>query len=295
LIDASITAPVCNPRYSFRAKWLTGLTYGIAGYFNGCPTDIYEIVVINGTTVTDPANGPMPGIYRDYSNYFTYTFPSVGDYSISQHFDLSSPYTSGGSNSCAIWGVNIPSTPTDCHASFFLEPDSLNPNSWTINDYSTGTALNYLWDFGDGTSSTLMDPTHTYSVTGNYNICLTVSNDSCTNTYCDSAFYDLNDSLNGIHNLRVVKIPVGIQESKEDLFAVDIFPNPADNELNIKLAEHAGDYILSMYDNLGREVSVPISSRDNNMTLDLTSLNRGIYMIMLKSERSIVTRKIIRR
>ncbi|MEO9211032.1 MAG: PKD domain-containing protein, partial [Ginsengibacter sp.] len=41
----------------------------------------------------------------------------------------------------------------------------------------------YFWDFGDGTSSPLQSPTHTFSSQGRYNIILTVTTkDGCTNT-----------------------------------------------------------------------------------------------------------------
>lgn len=39
---------------------------------------------------------------------------------------------------------------------------------------STGPSLNYLWDFGDGTSSTLANPSHKYSADGIYNIKLNI-------------------------------------------------------------------------------------------------------------------------
>lgn len=38
----------------------------------------------------------------------------------------------------------------------------------------------YLWNFGDGQTSTLTNPTHTYSDTGTYNITLTVINQGCS-------------------------------------------------------------------------------------------------------------------
>jgi PKD repeat protein len=44
-----------------------------------------------------------------------------------------------------------------------------------FNDLSENTAERY-WNFGDGTNSTEMDPTHTYSVEGNYSVNLTVGN-----------------------------------------------------------------------------------------------------------------------
>jgi PKD repeat protein len=45
-----------------------------------------------------------------------------------------------------------------------------------FHDQSTGIApLSYLWDFGDGSSSTLQSPSHTYSYFGTYVVNLTVT------------------------------------------------------------------------------------------------------------------------
>lgn len=50
-----------------------------------------------------------------------------------------------------------------------------SPRSFTFTDQSVG-ADTWLWSFGDGTTSTLQNPTHTYADTGNYIITLTVTN-----------------------------------------------------------------------------------------------------------------------
>lgn len=48
---------------------------------------------------------------------------------------------------------------------------------------SSGGVVSWAWDFGDGGSSTLQNPTHTYTASGNFNVTLTVVSDSgCTNT-----------------------------------------------------------------------------------------------------------------
>lgn len=57
-----------------------------------------------------------------------------------------------------------------------------------FNDLSTISPNNYQWNFGDGGTSTLINPTHVYTSTGNYNVSLTVeySSNGCTNTMSQS-------------------------------------------------------------------------------------------------------------
>lgn len=49
-------------------------------------------------------------------------------------------------------------------------------------DESRG-ALSYSWDFGDGGTSTLPSPSHTYATTGTYTVSLTVVNGGCSHTF----------------------------------------------------------------------------------------------------------------
>ncbi len=57
-----------------------------------------------------------------------------------------------------------------------LENSSINFSSAGSTD-SDGTITEYLWDFGDGNTSTLANPTHSYITVGTYNISLTVTDD----------------------------------------------------------------------------------------------------------------------
>jgi gliding motility-associated-like protein len=59
--------------------------------------------------------------------------------------------------------------------------DCNTTTSVTFKDSSFG-ALTYSWDFGDGTSSTLSNPAHSYAAIGTYKIILTVTNGGCTDT-----------------------------------------------------------------------------------------------------------------
>ncbi|MBK7710503.1 MAG: PKD domain-containing protein [Bacteroidales bacterium] len=55
-----------------------------------------------------------------------------------------------------------------------------NPVVFT-NETNAGT-WNWLWTFGDGNSSTVQDPTNTYTNVGTFTVTLTASNSSCTET-----------------------------------------------------------------------------------------------------------------
>lgn len=64
----------------------------------------------------------------------------------------------------------ITATPSNGYA-----PLTVNFSSQGSTDPDPGTTLTYNWDFGDGTTSTLANPTHTYDEDGTYAVTLTVS------------------------------------------------------------------------------------------------------------------------
>jgi PKD repeat protein len=52
----------------------------------------------------------------------------------------------------------------------------------SFTNTSTGTPTSYLWNFGDGLTSTLANPTHTYGMPGVYIVTLTVTNAAGNNS-----------------------------------------------------------------------------------------------------------------
>ena len=59
---------------------------------------------------------------------------------------------------------------------FKAEKMYCEPNSVITFVNNTGNGLSYHWDFGDGTTSTDVNPTHAYSSVGNYNVTLIATN-----------------------------------------------------------------------------------------------------------------------
>jgi len=62
------------------------------------------------------------------------------------------------------------------------------PLTVQFTNNSSGEINNYLWDFGDGTTSTLANPNHTYQNEGVYTVSLTVSGSDGTDTETKASY-----------------------------------------------------------------------------------------------------------
>ena len=101
-------------------------------------------------------------------------------------------------------------TPTAGFSFFPTEVDEYDPLV-SFTNYSTG-ATNYIWNFGDGSYSSLSDPQHSYSYSGNFLITLLVENQyGCVDSsydvvnvtpiftfYIPNAFTPTNDKKNEV-------------------------------------------------------------------------------------------------
>jgi PKD repeat protein len=74
-----------------------------------------------------------------------------------------------------------------CQANFTYQVDSTSVPAGTpvyFTDLSYGSPTQWVWSFGDGTSSTDQNPVHYYYSSGTYYICLTISGINCQDSYC---------------------------------------------------------------------------------------------------------------
>ncbi|MCG8339018.1 MAG: S8 family serine peptidase, partial [Proteobacteria bacterium] len=77
------------------------------------------------------------------------------------------------------------------HTSNLLEATFTDTSSAPTGESITG----WLWNFGDGNTSTTQNPVHTYAAAGNYTVTLTVT-DSASNTDSATNTVTVTDSLN---------------------------------------------------------------------------------------------------
>ncbi len=78
--------------------------------------------------------------------------------------------------------------PPSCNAFFtsLASPNSLNVSFTDLSSPSTGNTISsWFWTFGDSAVSNIQNPTHTYTQSGSYNVCLTITDGAnCANSYC---------------------------------------------------------------------------------------------------------------
>lgn len=75
--------------------------------------------------------------------------------------------------------------------------------------------------------------------------------------------------------------------------ALSISPNPATNYLTIE--KTFDESTLLVYNPLGKEIlKQHISAKQNKITLDVSTWNRGIYFVQIETEGNIITQKIIK-
>jgi len=75
--------------------------------------------------------------------------------------------------------------PQACQPLFWFETSTENHLNYQFHDFSASTEpiFDWYWDFGDGNFSTLQNPEHTFSSSGNYEVSLTAFGPNCENTF----------------------------------------------------------------------------------------------------------------
>lgn len=79
------------------------------------------------------------------------------------------------------------SIPGDCEAYYTYEFAPSGNLTVLFTDQSTGNPTNWLWDFGDGSTSTEQNPIHYYNGYSLFTVCLTIWDDdsTCYDNYCE--------------------------------------------------------------------------------------------------------------
>lgn len=333
--DGSVTATATGGAGVYTYQWMPGgittaVVTGIcAGNYSAVITDANGCTVTGSTTVLSSSINANFTMVPDSSNAYNFhAFNTTAGTGMSYSWDFGDGTTStqvspthtfsapGTYNVCLTAAsalcnntrceaVTVTGTTNTCNALFNIATDtnSANPNAFTVYNLSYGANLTYLWNFGDGNTSSQANPTHIYSSNGNYQLCLTVDNGAgCTQTYCDSLLGvdSLSRSSNPL-SLTVVNGPdfPGVVTGIENVNienVISVFPNPFNDATTFVINSDKTNesYTFELYDVLGKKVMEQMNISSKQFQISRNGLESGVYFYKIySSEIPINTGKLI--
>lgn len=147
----------------------------------------------------------------------------------------------------------------------------------TFTNTSTDGA-SYSWSFGDAGTSTTINPSHTYAVTGMYTVSLTVTNPCGSDTY--SMVVEVG---NGVNDITLAE-------------AVEITPNPTSDYATVQVSlPVSADIQFKLTDYLGQEVwsANMTNSLSATYVIDMTKFAAGVYQLNIISDDAVVGKQIV--
>lgn len=124
-------------------------------------------------TATDVVNVNIPITFSGPHRIFFFFYGQGGTgRGMIDDIAISGTYFADPANNCLPLAVT---TPIDAIFSVNNANQCLSNNSFVFNNTSTGYNLSHAWDFGDGSTSTAVNPTKTYTAAGTYNVRLIVT------------------------------------------------------------------------------------------------------------------------
>jgi hypothetical protein len=142
-------------------------------------------------------------------------------------------------------------------------------------DISKTAIKDWLWDFGDGTTSNLQHPSHAYNTGGYYTVSLTVSNCYGLSSIVKTGF-----------------IYVGLNSAIEKS-NLKLYPNPTKDYIYIELSSKHQIVSVKLYNLMGELISSNENILQSNYRLNLLDKAKGIYFIEVVTDLGIVNRKIV--
>jgi PKD repeat protein len=184
-------------------------------------------------------------------------------------------YASAGQKTVELTVSNFAGANTVTYALDVQAPASLdfqvlsNQLTVEITDQSVGVSQ-YLWNFGDGASSTEQNPMHTYAINGTYTITLTATN------ACGTVVKSQNITVTTIDTNEPQIAGIGMS----------LRPNPSAGLVTLSIAQQVGNQsgtikVVNVEGRLVFEQKVNFAQGETRLPLDLRHLEAGAYRILV--------------
>ena len=264
----------------------TGGTYTVTvSGSNGCTGTASQLITVNSNpTPTITSNGPDTFCFGDsvilssgnYSSYGWSNSSTAGTITVNSSGNYIVTVTDGnGCMGTATQSVLVNQLPV---VSFTGLPDTMcvYGGNKTLTASPTGGTFS-----GSGLTLNIFNPTSLAN--GNYTI---------TYTYTDS-----NGCVNSLSHVIYVSPCTGIQELSMASDGMNLYPNPAVNEVTVSFFSDKNEsYSILMNDILGRTVKSEIANAVvgiNERVFGLNGISKGVYIVTLKTGDGIINKKIV--
>ena len=203
-VIVSDTSNALNPVYTYPQSGTYGVSLTTYSTANGCPSTILQNVVISPLPVIDFTVASVlectPFAFEVLTNTSQggFHFWDFGNGNTSAAATPLNVYTTAGTFTVTYTNTDaagcskdtsftitalpqpvaafVPNTPYICGA----------PATFSFTNLSTGNSLGYNWDFGNGQTSTNLNPSATYIITDSFTISIDVTNNfGCHDTFTD--------------------------------------------------------------------------------------------------------------
>jgi hypothetical protein len=152
--------------------------------------------------------------------------------------------------------------------------------SFIVKNPTTGLSNSYRWDFGNGITAKGSVGNVQYVTPGMKTVVLSAMG-QCF----------VNDTM-------VVNINIGLPENEVITMVVDVFPNPANDEVHLKAGNlKCNELEVALYDSKGAKLDEQIVRTIDGVlykTLSLKGMPAGVYSIHIKSKEGKLVKKLIK-
>tara|TARA_R110002124_G_scaffold286888_1_gene469050 strand:+ start:1409 stop:6949 length:5541 start_codon:yes stop_codon:yes gene_type:complete len=154
-------------------------------------------------------------------------------------------------------------------------------------DASDGGIVSWDWNFGDGSSSDVKNPSHKYTEVGTYTVTLKVTDNG-----------GLTAESQEVVNVEIIVSTETNIEIPSSVKLEQNYPNPFNPSTTIKFGlPEAGNVQLEVYNMLGQKIVELVNGRKNagwhTISFDASQLASGIYIYRITSGNYVKTNKML--
>lgn len=310
-----------NPTHTYARPGVYTVTQYIATS-TGCTTSSTRVVYVGGDDVVSSSSCQAIFTFAQLTgnqNTITFRNLSIGNFA-SLLWEFGDGYTSTEKNPThtyaynGVFFVKLTIRGADCESAtsmvVFIDPNAIYDNDCNalflpalfvdslqvaFKNLSSPDAIEFKWDFGDGTTSTEFAPFHTYQEQGIYEVTLTITTSTgCTNTFRAV----LNLSTQNFTGNPAYSLKTTGTDDVQALRDLKLYPNPVKNEVTLEFnTTNSDSYLLQIFSMEGRLMQTIRESAqfgNNIIQLDTNHLPAGMYLLRIQTAGQVQSIKFIK-